>query len=77
MFGAADGVTFLCDTRLRFLENGKDTGKDAPMSCAMVYWGQRYDHFEEIFLPFGAVVNLKHLHGKLIGRGTQCLALSF
>ncbi|MCY4173728.1 MAG: DNA N-6-adenine-methyltransferase [Cyanobacteria bacterium MAG CAR3_bin_5] len=77
VFGAADGVAFLYDTRLRFLENGKDTGKGAPMSCAMVYWGQRYDRFEEMFLPFGAVVNLKHLHSKLIGRGTQCLALSF
>ncbi|MYF20423.1 MAG: N-6 DNA methylase [Synechococcus sp. SB0677_bin_5] len=77
VFGAADGVAFLYDTRLRFLENGRDTGKGAPMSCAMVYWGQRYDRFEEMFLPFGAVVNLKHLHSKLIGKGTQCLALSF
>ena len=30
VFGAADGVAFLYDTRLRFLENGKATGKGAP-----------------------------------------------
>ena len=39
VFGAADAVAFLYDTRLRFLVNGKDSGKGAPMSCAMVYWG--------------------------------------
>ncbi len=27
------------DTGLRFLENGYDTGKGAPMACCMIYWG--------------------------------------
>ena len=67
VFGAALGVAFLYDTRLRFLENGKDTGKGAPMSCAMVYWGSRYERFENVFIPFGATVDLRHLRGKVIG----------
>ncbi len=75
VFGVADGVAFLYDTRLRFLENGLDRGKGAPMSCAMVYWGSRYDQFEETFLPFGAVVNLQHLHGKHVGEQKPLLAL--
>ena len=67
VFGTADAVSFLYDTRLRFLVNGKDAGKGAPMSCAMIYWGSRYERFEEIFIRFGAVVDLRHLRGKPIG----------
>lgn len=67
VFGAATAVAFLYDTRLRFLENGTDSGKGAPMSCAMVYWGAEYDRFERTFLRFGAVVDLRQLHGKSIG----------
>jgi len=64
-------VAFLYDTRLRFLVNGRDGGKGAPMACAMVYWGQDYERFESIFLPFGAVVNVEHLHDKDVGTGEQ------
>ena len=69
VWGAATGVAFLYDTRLRFLVNGRDSGKGAPMSCAMVYWGLRYDRFEKVFLKFGAVVDVRHLHNKNVGRG--------
>ena len=71
VFGAATAVAFLYDTRLRFLVNGKNGGKGAPMSCAMVYWGPDYERFEEIFLHFGAVVNVRHLHGKPVGMGER------
>ncbi len=67
VFGAADGVTFLYDTRLRFLVNGRDAGKGAPMSCAMIYWGRRYERFEEVFIRFGAVLDLRPLQGQIIG----------
>lgn len=67
VFGAATAVAFLYDTRLRFLENGSDPGKGAPMSCAMVYWGTQYDRFETTFIRFGAVTDLRHLHGRSIG----------
>ena len=37
------------------------------MACAMIYWGANYDDFFEIFLEFGAVVDLRDLLGKTIG----------
>ncbi len=73
VFGTATAVAFLYDTRLRFLVNGEDGGKGAPMSCAMVYWGPRYEDFENQFLQFGAVVDIRHLHSKNVGQGEQNL----
>ncbi len=67
VFGVADAIAFLYDTRLRFLVEGKDGGKGAPMSCAMIYWGEHIERFEDIFLPFGAVVDLRGLHEKPVG----------
>ncbi|MCY4094274.1 MAG: DNA N-6-adenine-methyltransferase [Gammaproteobacteria bacterium] len=67
VFGVATAVSFLYDTRLKFSVNGSDTSKGAPMSCAMIYWGVNYKRFEEVFLRFGAVVDLRHLKGKRIG----------
>ena len=61
VWGEATGVCFLYDTRLKFLENGKDGGKGAPMACAMIYWGREYDIFFNVFIKFGAVVNLRDL----------------
>ncbi len=54
----AASIAFLYDTRLKFLVDGKDGGKGAPMSCAMVYWGKRPSRFKEVFSKFGAVVDL-------------------
>lgn len=71
VWSAATGVAFLYDTRLRFLVDGRDGGKGAPMSCAMVYWGSRYTDFEELFTRFGAVVDIRHLHEKRVGVGSQ------
>jgi hypothetical protein len=67
VFGVADAVCFLYDTRLRFLVDGKDEGKGAPMSCAMVYWGGDVVRFDQVFAAYGAVVELRSLHGKSIG----------
>lgn len=67
VWGRATAVCFLYDTRLRFLVEGKDEGKGAPMSCAMVYWGQHFDKFDKGFIDFGAVVDLRPLRGKGIG----------
>ena len=76
VFGAARAVAFLYDTRLRFLVNGKDGGKGAPMSCAMVYWGRQYERFERVFIRFGAVVCLGHLHGRSVGIDEHRIAAS-
>ena len=61
VFGAADAVCFLYDTRLRFLVNGNTDNKGAPMACAMIYWGSSFNVFESVFRDFGAVVSLKSL----------------
>lgn len=67
VWGSATAVCFLYDTRLKFLENGDGEGKGAPMACAMIYWGADYNNFFEVFLEFGAVVDLRDLLGKTIG----------
>jgi hypothetical protein len=64
IWGVATGVAFLYDTRLRFLVDGRESTKGAPMSCAMVYWGACYDRFADIFAAFGAVVDLRPLRDK-------------
>lgn len=61
VFGKARSMCFLYDTRLKFLVNGENGGKGAPMSCAMVYWGIDHDKFAFIFTKFGAVLSLKEV----------------
>lgn len=61
VWSRAAAICFLYDTRLRFLEQGQDTGKGAPMSCAMVYWHDDIDRFVEVFREFGAVVDIRTL----------------
>lgn len=58
VFGVANAICFLSDTRLKFLENGVEGGKGAPMACAIVYWGCDYKKFYRIFKEFGAIVEL-------------------
>jgi hypothetical protein len=71
VFGKATGVCFLYDTRLKFLVNGQNGGKGAPMSCAMIYWGRDFDRFLSVFGKFGAVVNLRPLKGKRFGECSE------
>lgn len=58
VWGAATAVAFLYDTRLKFLVNGVASGKGAPMSCAMVYWGDDCARFRKVFSAHGAVVSV-------------------
>ena len=67
VWGKATAVCFLYDTRLKFLIEGKEGGKGAPMACAMVYWGNHFKRFYEVFIEHGAVVDLRSLQGKVIG----------
>jgi hypothetical protein len=71
VFSIATGVCFLYDTRLKFLVNGKNGGKGAPMSCAMIYWGKDFDRFLSVFSKFGAVIDLRPLKGKKFGEGSE------
>lgn len=69
VFGRADAVCFLADTRLRFLVDGRDGGKGAPMACAMVYWGRNRGRFCRVFRRHGAVVHVQRRRPAAPGRG--------
>lgn len=77
IFGQARAICFLYDTRLKFLENGLDVGKGAPMSCAMVYWGRDYNKFYKIFIDFGAVVDIENLQKEKIGEKRKMMTFEF
>jgi hypothetical protein len=77
VFGQARAICFLYDTRLKFLENGQDVGKGAPMACAMIYWGKNYERFYDIFIEFGAVVDFKSLRKEKIGSERKFLTFDF
>jgi hypothetical protein len=36
------------------------------MACAMIYWGNNQPKFHEVFIKYGAVVDIKNLIGKNI-----------
>ena len=59
VWGVATSVAFLYDTRLKFLVNGDPNTKGAPMSCAMIYWGDRGARFRQVFSTYGAVVGVR------------------
>lgn len=67
VFIKAKAICFLYDTRLKFLENGKVGGKGAPMACAMIYWGNNYKNFYQVFIEYGAVVDISNLIDVKIG----------
>lgn len=75
VFTKATGICFLYDTRLKFLENGEDVGKGAPMSCAMVYWGKDYEKFYNVFIEHGAVVDILKLKNEAIGADRKNLKM--
>lgn len=77
VWGRATSVCFLYDTRLRFLVEGKDEGKGAPMACAMIYWNESFDKFNNVFSEFGAVVDLRPLQGKLFGEKKKLRQMKF
>ncbi|HAT13778.1 MAG: DNA N-6-adenine-methyltransferase [Microcoleus sp.] len=72
VYGKATAICFLYDTRLRFLVDGKDEGKGAPMSCAMIYWGKNFQSFFDVFIKYGAVVNIENLRDVKIGCINKC-----
>lgn len=74
VFGEADAICFLYDTRLRFLVNGTTDNKGAPMACSMIYWGENSIKFEQVFQNFGAVVSLENLKRKNFNKEMLLLA---
>lgn len=58
IFVNATSICFLKVPRLKFLQDGKVVDKGAPMSCAMVYWGNHKDRFKSVFTSFGKVMEI-------------------
>lgn len=77
VWGCATAVCFLYDTRLRFLVQGRDHGKGAPMACAMIYWGEKYEKFYDVFTQYGAVVDLRPLIGCSLGNNGETVGELF
>lgn len=67
IFGQAAAICFLYDTRLKFLINGSEEHKGAPMACCFVYWGENVNKFADIFMQYGAVVDITNLKNQAIG----------
>ena len=68
IFGKASCICFLYDTRLKFWIDGKCDDKGAPMSCAMVYWGNNISKFIYIFSKFGAAIDITNSINKNFGK---------
>lgn len=77
VFGCANSICFLYDTRLRFLENGKNTGKGAPMACCLIYWGTEKERFMEHFMDYGATIDISNLQNCKIGNERKEQILMF
>lgn len=58
IFEKACAICFLSDTRVKFIINGSDDNKGAPMACCIVYWGKYKERFKEVFNSLGSVIFL-------------------
>ena len=60
VYPIATAVCFLYQPRVRFYIEGREDPKGAPMSCAVIYYGDDYERFAEEFCEHGAVIPLEH-----------------
>lgn len=58
IFKYASGICFLADTRLKFWNEGIEDKKGAPMACCIVYFGNNYNKFEEVFSNSGKCIKI-------------------
>lgn len=58
IFGKATGICFLADTRLKFRINGNENNKGCPVACCMIYYGNDFNKFINVFNYFGYVIKL-------------------
>lgn len=58
VYPKAAAICFLYQPRVRFFIRGVEDSKGAPMSCAVIYWGDRQETFTQAFAQHGAVVSL-------------------
>jgi len=58
VYPISSAICFLYDTRLKFIIDGTDDNKGAPMSCCAIYYGENTKSFASVFSQFGAVLLL-------------------
>lgn len=58
IWGKAQCICFLSDTRLKFLEEGIENKTGCPMACCIVYYGENKYKFKNVFSKLGAVVEI-------------------
>lgn len=61
VFPMAAAISFLYDTRLKFIIGGNKDTKGAPMACCCVYYGCNAFRFLEVFSEFGATISLEKI----------------
>ncbi|APT93174.1 N-6 DNA methylase [Corynebacterium phocae] len=61
VYPKAAAVCFLYQSRVRFYIDGKEDPKGAPMSCAVIYYGDNPGKFARHFREFGAVLPLDNI----------------
>lgn len=61
VYPVAAGICFLYEPRVRFYIGGVEDPKGAPMSCAIIYYGKRFDRFSAEFRQHGAVLPLEKI----------------
>lgn len=73
VYPVASAICFLAQPRLRFYVGGVEDPKGAPMSCAVIYFGNHWEKFAEVFREHGAVIPLS---GVVLPAGRSQLELS-
>jgi hypothetical protein len=58
VYPVAASICFLYEPRVRFYSGGVEDPKGAPMSCAVVYYGEFPERFADEFSKHGAVIPL-------------------
>lgn len=58
VYPVASAICFIYQPRVRFFINGVEDLKGAPMSCAIIYYGENSTRFGSIFREHGAVLPL-------------------
>ena len=58
VFPEAQAICFLATPRVKFYIGGVEDPKGAPMSCAVIYYGQHWEKFAAAFNQHGAVIPL-------------------
>ncbi|MCL2357817.1 MAG: hypothetical protein FWC70_11825 [Defluviitaleaceae bacterium] len=61
VYPIAASICFLYDTRLKFIIDGDENNKGAPMSCCAVYYGRNSAAFADVFSAYGATISLKEI----------------